>query len=903
MSSSSLVNLNSNSLFHVGNTCKAGYMSLEYTTNFLLIVLQIETKAMGLINRRRYWYVVDNASPYFYWYKDHDSLKCDGRVPLACMALTYDPRETGRFQILSGNETFLLECSSNRVRDEWMQVLQAARLRCIREAKNDDAVHGIISMSSETPPITSTPSTSHSAQNLIEELLGPVGDEEASTCSEGRARAYSDITGLGKPDVESASAPPSSTFYLTTNGELNENSMSMPKAVVSPEAVIGKILEKTNEHLVAPKKAFEVARRSIRVKKECEVCKQSSESMSTRCVELEDMNAALKETVDKLQRGLLLARNHNEILNRMRTLTCDDDTRALLLAKETEITDLQLSNNQRCRQLRELQAEVSAQNSQIIELNESVDVLRDNLRKKEEMLMNLCEEGDSTAPTSERLLVNVLLFLLFFLSTLHCLIVEQGMEVESQSIQRCEEAERAVFEEQNVRDLNELRDLVEGYRAQNEFLNKEIVLLHKMVRSLEERERGWQKQFAEVEGCYYQMKTVVVKSLEEVLVGEEKTQGDKEGNNAVEEVNRWLQIVKSVIYWSETQHPRIELVAQLAQVTSYVNIQGTSNGDLLNLAAECADKSAQCMEAANLEQSKENMLWLQSWDAFVVNWVGRPLVESQELKTLIRTGIPEAYRSRMWKGLIQLAMKEKLTENGNGYYSSMLRKTLVQQEDGIYDTSVKQIDLDLIRTLSANKMFSDPDSEKVKQLRRVLYAYRNHDPVIGYCQGLNRIAAVALLYLDEEDAFWFLVTFTELQPPNYYASNLIGAVADQKVSVFMDLSLFALSWFLTCFVDVMPHHIYLPIFDDFLYEGNKSLFRFALAILKMCETAVLQSKTVSMVHACLSRPRQFITDYRSLAQVGKFVHIIAFNDMNPFPQRQIETKRAVYLTQLQVRMF
>ncbi|PIO53015.1 hypothetical protein TELCIR_25670 [Teladorsagia circumcincta] len=49
-----------------------------------------------------------------------------------------------------------------------------------------------------------------------------------------------------------------------------------------------------------------------------------------------------------------------------------------------------------------------------------------------------------------------------------------------------------------------------------------------------------------------------------------------------------------------------------------------------------------------------------------------------------------------------------------------------------------------------------------------------------------------------------------------------------------------------------------------------------------------------MVHACLSRPRQFVTDYKSLAQV-------AFNDMNPFPQKQIETKRALYLTQLQAK--
>ncbi|KAK6035146.1 hypothetical protein COOONC_27356, partial [Cooperia oncophora] len=122
-------------------------------------------------------------------------------------------------------------------------------------------------------------------------------------------------------------------------------------------------------------------------------------------------------------------------------------------------------------------------------------------------------------------------------------------------------------------------------------------------------------------------------------------------------------------------------------------VQGASNGDLLNLAAEYADKGAQCLEAANLEQSKENMLWLQSWDAFMVNWVGRPLVESQELKTLIRTGIPEAYRSRVWKGLIQLTMKEKITELGNGYYSSMLRKTLTQQENGVYDTSIKQVRL------------------------------------------------------------------------------------------------------------------------------------------------------------------------------------------------------------------
>ncbi|EYC05218.1 hypothetical protein Y032_0083g1653 [Ancylostoma ceylanicum] len=246
-------------------TCKSGYMSL------------IEVRAMGLINRRRYWYVVDDSSPYLYWYKDPDSLKCVGRVALVCMALTYDPRETGRFHILSGNDVYLVECSSNRLRDEWMQVLQAARLRSVRAVKDDEIAHDIISMSSETPPIPNVPSPTQSAQNLIDDLLGPVSDT-ASTSTDDGQHLDTLLNGLDieghESDEDGAYITPSSTFYLTTNGELNEHSMAMPKAIVSPESVVERILEKTNEHLEAPKRAFQMARRSLRLKKECEVCKQ-----------------------------------------------------------------------------------------------------------------------------------------------------------------------------------------------------------------------------------------------------------------------------------------------------------------------------------------------------------------------------------------------------------------------------------------------------------------------------------------------------------------------------------------------------------------------------------------------------------------------------------------------------
>ena len=47
-------------------------------------------------------------------------------------------------------------------------------------------------------------------------------------------------------------------------------------------------------------------------------------------------------------------------------------------------------------------------------------------------------------------------------------------------------------------------------------------------------------------------------------------------------------------------------------------------------------------------------------------------------------------------------------------------------------------------------------------------------------QGLNRIAAIALLLLDEEDAFWCLTAVIHsLLPPNYFACGMQGAHMDQ----------------------------------------------------------------------------------------------------------------------------
>ena len=48
------------------------------------------------------------------------------------------------------------------------------------------------------------------------------------------------------------------------------------------------------------------------------------------------------------------------------------------------------------------------------------------------------------------------------------------------------------------------------------------------------------------------------------------------------------------------------------------------------------------------------------------------------------------------------------------------------------------------------------------------------------CQGFNRIAAIALLFLDEEEAFWCLLYILEvLLPETYYKKQMVGAQVDQ----------------------------------------------------------------------------------------------------------------------------
>jgi USP6 N-terminal-like protein len=62
----------------------------------------------------------------------------------------------------------------------------------------------------------------------------------------------------------------------------------------------------------------------------------------------------------------------------------------------------------------------------------------------------------------------------------------------------------------------------------------------------------------------------------------------------------------------------------------------------------------------------------------------------------------------------------------------------------------RQIDLDIERTLRDHVLFRTRFGQAQVSLFKILVAYSNHDPQVGYCQGMSTVAAFLLMYFDEE---------------------------------------------------------------------------------------------------------------------------------------------------------
>ncbi|XP_028975164.2 TBC1 domain family member 9B isoform X2 [Esox lucius] len=289
---------------------------------------------------------------------------------------------------------------------------------------------------------------------------------------------------------------------------------------------------------------------------------------------------------------------------------------------------------------------------------------------------------------------------------------------------------------------------------------------------------------------------------------------------------------------------------------------------------------------ATREKMKE-----ESWSIHFFEF-GRGVCMYRTSKTreLVLNGIPESLRGELW--LLFSGAKNEM-DTHPGYYAE-----LVEQAMGRCTLATEEIERDLHRSMPEHHAFQNEMG--IAALRRVLTAYACRNPGIGYCQAMNIVTSVLLLYCTEEEAFWLLVALCERMLPDYYNTRVVGALVDQ--GVFEELtreclpllyehmqelgviSTISLSWFLTLFLSVMPFDSAVLLVDCFFYEGIKVIFQVALAVLHANMDTLLGCTDEGEAMTILGRYLDNVVNKQTVSPPIPHLHALLTSGNEPPPE-------------------
>nr|XP_019573268.1 PREDICTED: TBC1 domain family member 8B isoform X2 [Rhinolophus sinicus] len=279
---------------------------------------------------------------------------------------------------------------------------------------------------------------------------------------------------------------------------------------------------------------------------------------------------------------------------------------------------------------------------------------------------------------------------------------------------------------------------------------------------------------------------------------------------------------------------------QYHDISTEVPVSSDSADPSDNIEVQSLTCQRECSKTVNTEalMTLKEKMKEQSWNIlFAECGRGVSMFRTKKTQDLVIRGIPETLRGELWM-LFSGAVNDMAANPG--YYADVVEQSL-----GTCNLATEEIERDLRRSLPEHPAFQSDTG--ISALRRVLTAYAYRNPKIGYCQAMNILTSVLLLYAKEEEAFWLLVAVCERMLPDYFNRRIIGALVDQAVfeelirdhlpqltEHMTDMTFFSsvsLSWFLTLFISVLPIESAVNVVDCFFYDGIKAILQLGLAIL------------------------------------------------------------------------
>lgn len=216
----------------------------------------------------------------------------------------------------------------------------------------------------------------------------------------------------------------------------------------------------------------------------------------------------------------------------------------------------------------------------------------------------------------------------------------------------------------------------------------------------------------------------------------------------------------------------------------------------------------------------------------------------KDFTKLVQNGVPMKYRTKIWSELT--GSKNLMTPSE---YYKLVYETKANEE------AESQIELDLYRTMPFNIFFKD-NGPGLKKLENILIAFSRKYPNIGYCQGMNFIAAnLLLVYPNEEEAFWaFIGLVDNVLPKDFF--NLVNVKNDLTIfkenfienlpklnahfnEIDVEIEPICFNWFISLFSDSLPIHIVFRVWDIMMLNGYTEIFKISIALFKTFEKNLL----------------------------------------------------------------
>ncbi|POM59686.1 hypothetical protein PHPALM_31543 [Phytophthora palmivora] len=257
-----------------------------------------------------------------------------------------------------------------------------------------------------------------------------------------------------------------------------------------------------------------------------------------------------------------------------------------------------------------------------------------------------------------------------------------------------------------------------------------------------------------------------------------------------------------------------------------------------------------------------------------VNKACRDFISSERRleKFCVRYGhLPSSLRFAYWEKTTNVRKTRKAAELD---YDTYLQMALSKGD------ATESIMTDVRRTYgrvaphkrAANHKEEVSEEDLTTQLSEILHALAGRFPAVGYCQGMDYIAAHVLNKVkksgsahdtkaEAESTFWLLVTLFEhyglhdmfapglhtLHVHCFQTQKLLEltepALAGHFASERVPIEMFAVGWFQTLYLylNVLPQDSLNRIWDVFLFEKNwKIMLRTALALLQLSEEYVME---------------------------------------------------------------